>query len=213
MNYDGAQLCGADITAAARGGQCRWPSPDISWTITANLPGFAREAFRDAAALAWSYWSDVCGVRPRFVESGFANVLMGIQSQGPGGVLADSELPCGVTMQHSLKQRYDTAEAWVVSENPPGNKIDLVRVIAHELGHVIGIPHISGANLLAPTYSSRIRRPQTGDIAEAVSRYGLPSAPPVPPPTPPSDDLEEIASLLLKDGQLFIRARGVTKAL
>lgn len=211
MNYDGVNLCGTDDTAAAAGAMCKWPSLNVTWTIVADLPGFARESFKNAAALAWLWWSEVCGIRPSYVDSPqFANVLMGVQTIGPGNVLADSELPCGVTMNSQLRQRYDTAEAWVVSENPPPNRIDLVRVICHELGHVIGIPHIGTGNLMAPVYSLAIRKPVSGDIAEAVARYGLPTS---PPPAPPPGDFTEILAYLEKGGQLFIRRNGVVRPL
>lgn len=68
----------------------------------------------------------------------------------------------------------------------PTNVIDLCRVAVHELGHMIGIPHLSVGNLMAPTYSTGIATLQGGDIAEAVSRYGPPVNPPTPVP-PPGD--------------------------
>ena len=211
-NYDGIKLCGVEDTLGV-GEMCRWPSPDISWGIKADLPGFARDAFQEAIKTALDWWAAVCGVRPRFASSGFANIQVGIQTIGPGGVLADSGLPCGMSMSGSVAQRYDTAEAWVVAENPPGNRIDLVRVACHELGHAIGIPHIGNGNLMAPVYSVSIRRPQSGDIAEAVARYGLPrpSEPtPAPvPPTPASEAFKELAAILQdRDGKLIFRING-----
>jgi len=213
-NYDGQVVCGSDVSLAV-GQMYRWPSPDVTWGIAATLPGFALESFRSACELAWSYWSGVCGIRPRYVESGFANISIGLQTLGPGNVLADAELPVSVSMSSSLRMRIDTAEAWVVADNPPPNKIDLVRVICHELGHIgIGIGHINSGNLMAPTYSSSIRSPRPADIAEGVSRYGLPTSPPLPPPVdPPSSNYEEVYALLSKGGQLFVRAKGVVRQL
>ncbi|NIQ12984.1 MAG: matrixin family metalloprotease, partial [Candidatus Dadabacteria bacterium] len=83
-----------------------------------------------------------------------------------------------------LEQKYDTTENWVVLNHPPSNRIDIVRVACHEIGHVIGIPHIGAGNLMAPHYSQQIRDPQAGDISEAVSRYGRPLPTPEPEPTP-----------------------------
>ena len=177
MDYDGQILCGADTTQAASGELCKWPALDVLWTTIADLPGFGQDSFRQAAETAWGFWSSVCGIRPKYTtDPAQANILIGLQTIGPGGVLADSELPCGfTTMSQKCRQRYDTAEAWVVAENPPPNRVDLVRVMCHELGHAIGIPHIGTGNLMAPVYSGAIRRPTSGDIAEAVARYGLPS--------------------------------------
>lgn len=216
-NYDGHRLCGVEDTLGAGESMCRWPAPNPTWAIIADIPGLARESFKQAAVAAWARWSAVCGIVPRMVEAeNQANVLIGIQTIGPGGVLADSELPCGATMQTQLRQRYDSAEDWVVSDNPPSNKIDLVRVMCHEIGHVIGIPHIGTGNLMAPTYSRTVNKPVAGDIAEAVARYGLPVpvAQPIPTPSVPAGELREILAYLENaSGVLFIRRNGIVRPL
>lgn len=212
MDYDGKPLCGVRTTEQV-GEVCKWPSVSVTWAIAATLPGFAMDAFRLAIDEAWSYWTAVCGIRPMMLVGASANITIGLQTAGPGGVLADCELPCGASIGSKVRMRIDTSEAWVIAENPPGNKVDLVRVVAHELGHALGIPHIGAGNLMAPTYSSSIRRPRAGDAAEAVARYGLP-VPISPTPSPPSaDGLQEIAAILARGGELFIRANGITRQL
>jgi len=206
--YDGARLCGVDDTLGV-GQLCKWPLVRVTWSVVADLPGFARETFRAAAEEAWSYWSAVCGILPQQIQGPAANVVIGIQSLGPGGVLADCQLPCGATIGSTVRMRVDTEEAWVLAENPPPTKIDLVRVLAHELGHAIGIPHIGSGNLMAPTYSSAIRRPVAGDVAEAVARYGL--VPPRPPEPPTPGPLKELQAWLLDEstGRVYVRVNGV----
>ena len=171
---------------------CRWANPRVTWCIQDLLPGLDYETMRDAFALAWSYWAEVCGIEPVYsVNARTSQVLVGVgRIDGPQGVLAQSELPCGSPVQ--LGQEYDASELWVIAEDPPADRIDLVRVAAHEIGHVIGLPHIAQGNLLAPYYSRTIRRPQAGDIREAVQRYGprraatpAPAPPPAPTPSPP----------------------------
>lgn len=215
MDYDGMRLCGVEDTLGVGSGMCRWPQPDVSWSIIADLPGWGREALQAAIESAFAGWSKVCGLRPVFRGFGErSNITIGVQTIGPGQVLADCELPCGYSMGHSARMRIDTAEAWVNAENPPSNRVDLVRTVCHELGHGIGIPHIGGGNLMAPTYSSQIRWPLAGDIAEAVARYGLPAANPNPAPVdpmnPPVDDgFTELAALLLdRNGKLVFRLGG-----
>jgi hypothetical protein len=105
---------------------------------------------------------------------------------GQNGVLAESQLANGQSGQKW--QRYDSGERWVNAERPNNFEIDLARVACHEIGHFIGIPHISQGNLLQPTYDVRIRKPQAGDIREAQARYGKPS--PTAPPPPGGDGSE-----------------------
>lgn len=214
---EGRQICGLDTSLNLGSQSYKWPMLDVKWAIVGQLPGLSFQGFKEAAEKAWMMWMKVCGIRLQFVDNPQqANILMGIQTIGPGGVLADSELPGpGTTQRSQLKQRYDTQEAWVISENPPQNKIDLVRVIAHEGAHALGVGHIANGNLLAPYYSSKIGVPQSGDIMEMVIRYGTPQSNPNPIPVPSgpspgadSEGYEELGKLLRKGSQIFVRGKG-----
>lgn len=186
MDFDGVRLCGVPDQLGATG-ICKWPQKRVLWCVTGRLPGLSDEELVAAYREAWSYWAAVCGIEPVYTEQASqANVLMGSGLiDGGNGTLAWSELPCSANPRR-LEQKYDTGERWVISDTPPAGKIDLVRVAAHEIGHVIGLPHFAGGtgNLLDPTYSTRIRKPQAGDTAEARRRYGAPAGAPAPVPTP-----------------------------
>ena len=175
-------------------GRCKWGHKEITWTVTGYLePRLTKNKVIEAYEEAWSYWSDICDIHPTYTSNrSQANVLMGSGViDRPGGTLAWSELPCGNKRQ--LQQKYDTRESWVIAERPPRSSIDLVRVAAHEIGHVIGIGHIASGNLLAPTYNPNVRRPQKGDIQEAVVRYGVNRpTPPEPEPEPPRPEPKEL---------------------
>lgn len=190
---DGLRLCGVPDHL---GGDtlCKWPNPRITWAIEELLPGLSYEDLRDAAALAWSWWAEVSAILPVYSTNGrTAQVLLGVGPiDGPGQVLAWSEMPCGYVRQ--VQQRYDSREyRWVVSERPGPGEIDAVRVIGHEIGHAWGCPHIEAGNLMQASYSLAIRRPRPGDAREAVRRYGHPPRPapapsprPTPSPAPPT---------------------------
>jgi hypothetical protein len=186
VDYDGMVLCGFKEPANFSDRMYRWPSPDITWGIAAKLPQFAADSFYDACTECFDRWPRVCGVRPRFItDIGRANILVGIQTIGPGGVLADCELPTMGSMDQQCRLRADTAEAWCISDNPPPDKVDFLRTGCHEVGHGLGIGHIAAGNLMAATYSRTIRAPQRDDTYEAVNRYGLPIPPsPDAPPSP-----------------------------
>lgn len=209
INYDGIALCGVTEQAGLGEQMPKWPSLDVTWGIAAGLPGFAADSFRSAATEAFARLSRVCGVRPRFIaDASSANIILGIQTIGPGGVLADCEIPTMRSMQQQCRMRIDTAEAWCISDNPPPNKIDLVRVIAHEASHGLGVFHIGSGNLMAPTYSARIKEPQAGDIAELVARYGIPTAQPTPVDPPASDDDWAALAALLEQGARIVARIG-----
>lgn len=184
---------------------CKWPQKRLTWTITGSLPGILSDRLQAAYSLAWSYWSAVCAIEPQYVGENVtsANVLMGTGAiDGGMGTLAWSQLPCQVNTTQ-LQQLYDNKEQWVIAEGmTQGGQIDLVRVAAHEIGHVLGLPHIAAGNLLAPIYSPVVRKPQAGDIAEAVRRYG--PAVGIPPPIDPEEIIvtfsQPITKLILRRG-------------
>ena len=182
MNYDGAAFCQYDSLAKAAGEMCRWPSADVPLSVNTAIGRLSADEVFAAFEIACRRWNAVCGINLSVVRSGgFINVTTG-RIDGPSGTLAWSELPCGGASR--LSQKYDGDENWSSADNAPSSTIDLRRVACHEIGHAIGIEHIGNGNLMAPYYSTAIIQPQTGDIAEAVARYGRPNQPPPPPPPP-----------------------------
>lgn len=206
--WHGKPVCGCpDAMLANATAEARWPTKDITYYIAApdRWPGLTADQVREAFRLAWSWWAAVCGINPREVATP-AEALVRVECKridGVAGVLAWSELANG-SLQPK-QQRYDSTESWVVSENPGNTVIDLARVACHEIGHVLGIPHIEGGNLLAPTYSVTVRRPQVGDIREAQARYGPPLSPPAPPPVPtPTPGPQPLPPMVMIPGSLLL---------
>ena len=92
---------------------------------------------------------------------------------GPGGVLGYSDSP--EETASTRYQHFDAEENWVVSDCPRVWEIDFFRVAVHEVGHILGLEHLPPGQIMQAEYSPVIRHPQSGDIAEAVIRYGAPS--------------------------------------
>lgn len=184
--YEGLAVC--KTTGLENLGESnKWPHKRLSWQVVSDLPGIARDSFRGAVAEACDRWSAVCGLSFYEGSGSDANLLVTTQREGPGGVLADCQLPYpGIDSRASLKLRVDEADAWALADNPPANRVGLVHVLTHELGHGIGIGHGPQGCLMQPTYSARMSRPQSWDIVESRLRYGQLAAQPSgdTPPTP-----------------------------
>lgn len=164
--------CGLpDFNISGRSGPCKWPMKNITYFSKLNLPGISADQANLAYDAAIAQWSSVCDITPvRVNDVNLANIYArsglgkscGLDDRG--GTLAWSELPCDVTDQMQLDQMFDEAEAWSFEM--------AVAVICHELGHALGLAHLSNGNLMAPYYDPNVTAPQKGDIAEMVALYG-----------------------------------------
>lgn len=181
------RFCNVVDRLNASQGKPRWGKRELTYAILSGLPGINLDQVKRAAEVAFDRWSAVCDIRASHIKTATeaADIVMEVAHiDGPSNVLAWSELP-GMDTVRQLKQRYDSSDSWVIANNTTvGGKIDLIRVMCHELGHALGEAHLSVGNLLAPMYSQQINKPQTGDIAAMIERYGPPRVAPVPPHIP-----------------------------
>jgi hypothetical protein len=164
--------CGLpDFNISGRDGPCKWPMSQITYFADLSLPGISPEQAKQAYELAFEQWAAVCHIEPICVDNHSVANIFARSGKGKsnglddrGGTLAWSELPCDVTEHMQLDQMYDEAEDWTFDM--------AVAVICHELGHALGLAHLSKGNLMAPYYDPSVSTPQKGDIAEIVALYG-----------------------------------------
>jgi hypothetical protein len=159
-------------TAAAT--LARWSKTLVTWTLPSPLPQYTHDRMKEIAEEAMRNWEDCCGIELRYADR-YADITLGIGLiDGPGKVLAWSELPNG--SDSPLRQRYDTGEDW--------DDAMALGVIAHEGGHALGLPHGPQGALLAPYFNRDVLKPQEWDRRQMVARYGPPRHTPPPPPSP-----------------------------
>ena len=177
-HLDAPRICGTPDAVIGQATTCKWPHRGISWGVFSQLPGVGIAEFQAAAEWAIGRWAAVCNITPK-MASGRVNIAMTVANLGgPGGVLADSQLPCGASPSAMMRQRYDSSELWYAGEGtPPAGRISLRAVVLHELGHALGIEHLSPNGPMAvmqPYYRPDVLDLLPPDIAQAVGRYGEP---------------------------------------
>jgi hypothetical protein len=211
-------FCGTDSRLQENFVAKKWPTKKITYFVDVsgywgNLkPDEIRAAF-SMAWQSWSRWIDIDPTPVTDVKQSLVNHRFGVIARndgmpdGRGNILAYSELADGTLVPK--EQLYDSAEPWGLSstEPPPANIIEMVRVAAHEIGHVLGLEHdqIGTGSLMEPTYSRNVKFPNERDASRAIAlgyarRNEKPSAKPVTIPITVTADVEKLIDALRQAG-------------
>lgn len=174
---------------------CKLPQNRISIIVAGDLPNIPNREFRQALIAGFSIWQKHANLH----YSDDAEVKIIAQAcniDGPHRALAWSELGCNLK---TVKQCYDIGEHWTTEPASAPDKIDLITVAAHEIGHALGIPHLDDPNaLMYAAYSGPRRGLSPSDIKEIQRRYG--------PPSPSGDQDMDWLKLLCKIGPVLLQA-------
>jgi hypothetical protein len=154
---------------AAVVGRIGWPTPNVTYAHKlVSLKGVTTEEADEIYRMAFTLWSQVCGIQPA-INPNFdaANIYaLSTMMDGRSGTLADSYLPVQVSMTSRLRQRYDDSETWTHNW--------LLEVALHEIGHALGLDHSTIKGELMYPYSSggAVTFPTPDDIRRMQRFYG-----------------------------------------
>ena len=154
------------------------------------LSSFMPAGFKPALVAAFAAWSAVADLT--FIEvsdpsvgwqsagAGVSDIrITGTALDGPGSTLAHGFYPPlnGGTAAGDI--HFDTAEVWKLGFGGPG--FDIFQVMAHELGHALGLEHtLVGSSLMNASYTEAFSGPQADDIAGMQFIYGRTTQVPEP---------------------------------
>ena len=166
--------CGVPDFAGAE--EAQWPRSCMAVPVSYFFDSIDENIAAQAWALGVKFWNDICGIELELLDTINRPLADGkiwaTDGPLPGPTLAWSELARD-RCDDRLQQRYDTIPVYTVDF--------LAKIIAHELGHGLGIQHSS--NRLDIMFASigdapLSSYPGPGDRRESGNRYGEPTEPP-----------------------------------
>ncbi len=202
-------------------GESSWGIREVTWGVESWVTGLSQEVQIALLTQAFASWAKVCNLTFRRVDVNKANIVIGTgrgsrsNFDGPNGTLAWAYLPSGRGFTGRLQMRFDLDETWI--DNPRLRGILFLNVATHEIGHTLGLSHITkSAQLMNAYYSPPIFEPQQWDIADVVSLYGPAVATPTTPTTPTNPNVPVSAvkavKVQLADGRVFGASGGTVLA-
>ena len=172
--------------------------PNVDIRTLSGLGAATWEAQISAAFAAWSAVANITFVQVADDGAAFntattsGDIRIGAHAfDGPNGTLAHGFYPPTNGSTAAGDIHFDSAELWKAGFGGPG--FDIFTVMAHEIGHAIGLDHTGVANsLMNSSYTEAFSGLQADDIAGAQFIYGARQA---QPPTGAPDAGSSLALL------------------
>ncbi|OCT94997.1 hypothetical protein XELAEV_18012682mg [Xenopus laevis] len=157
----------------------KWYKQHLTYQIV-NWPWYlSQHQVRQAVKAAFQLWSNVSSltfsealrdpadIRLAFFD-GDHNDGAGNAFDGPGGALAHAFFP------RRGEAHFDSAEHWSLN----GKGRNLFVVLAHEIGHTLGLPHSSFKNALMSPYYKKLNKDYVLNFDDVLAIQNLYGAPP-----------------------------------
>ncbi len=154
---------------------------EFSGCVVSALASFLPGGFLAQIQAAFNAWSAVANISfLQVADDGAAfnattasgDIRLGGHAfDGPSGTLAHGYYPPANGGSAAGDIHFDVAETWKIGFGGPG--VDVYQVMAHEIGHALGLEHTGVAgSLMNPFYTEGFAGPQSDDIAGIQFIYG-----------------------------------------
>lgn len=157
---------------------CQWPMRDLTFFQQIAYPGVDPARVAANYAEAWRRLAAVCGITANQVSDPTEAHIVAVAGSidGPGNILAESELPCGFSAQSVAHQTFDVSDGGTTLSSDEL----MIACMCHECGHALGLAHepIGSGSLMEPILRPDISSPQAVDAQNLQARYGAPAAAP-----------------------------------
>ncbi|EMI21963.1 Peptidase M10A and M12B, matrixin and adamalysin domain protein [Rhodopirellula maiorica SM1] len=160
-----------------------WDGPglgeaELTYTISNAPSSLSQDEVEAAIETALDAWSDAVDVTFTKVDQTGLNDSIDISFtniDGSGGTLAQAYFPDDVNPSRIAGDiQFDLAEVWEVGNSLGNQAFDLVWVAAHEIGHSLGLDHLTDAGSVLQAYvtpNQQFTGLDDSDIAEALTLY------------------------------------------
>jgi len=162
-------------------GKVKWNRNNFRYCIaTRDLEDLSQEVWDNEFKLAFDSWSEVSPLTFEQVElHDEFDLIIAVGNRRverfgqAGGTLAWAQMPPAKKFDGILLSKFDLAENWILPDSKEEGII-LRSVAAHEIGHLLGLPHSNDPNALMYPYINNSLRPKSDDIKKIQKLYGRP---------------------------------------